>query len=242
VGEPYNAGIDVSIDRLDVAIRPGGRAFCVTNDAAGWAELVARLPRGVIAAIGLEPSGGYERGVVRALLAAGLSVRRINPNKLRQFARAAGALAKTQLLAHSRASRRRSPDQTDNGRSTLAPGTALRAPLAGHKPLYILLRSEALCAGHLTTAPYLRQKFTWWDCARPADQRRDESVQLFQIHGAFVAEPAESLGEIIEFGVGKIWRSHSTFLLPYGTVNLADFETPRERPSEQFMGGFVVRH
>ena len=66
VGEPYNVGIDVSIDRLDVAIRPGGRAFCVTNDAAGWAELVARLPRGTIAAIGLEPSGGYERGVVRA--------------------------------------------------------------------------------------------------------------------------------------------------------------------------------
>src|SRR5215471_11006851 len=98
VGEPYNVGIDVSIDRLDVAIRPGGRAFCVTNDAAGWAELVARLPRGTIAAIGLEPSGGYERGVVRALLAAGLSVRRINPNKLRQFARAAGALAKNDRI------------------------------------------------------------------------------------------------------------------------------------------------
>src|SRR5215472_12591996 len=111
-----------------------------------------------------------------------------------------------------------------------------------HKPLYILLRSEALCVGHLTTAPYLRQKFAWWDCARPADQRRDESVQLFQIHGAFVAEPVKSLGEIIEFGVGKLWRSHSTFLLPLRTVNLADFETPRERPSEQSMGGFVVRH
>src|SRR5215469_12009018 len=96
-----------------------------------------------------------------------------------------------------------------------------------HKPLYILLRSEALCVGHLTTAPYLRQKFAWWDCARAADQRCDESVQLFQIHGAFVAEPAESLGEIIEFGVSKFWRSHSTFLLPYDTVNLADFGTPR---------------
>jgi hypothetical protein len=42
VSEPYNVGIDVSIDRLDVAIRPGGRAFCVTNDAAGWAELLAQ--------------------------------------------------------------------------------------------------------------------------------------------------------------------------------------------------------
>ena len=51
-----------------------------------------------VAAIGLEPSGGYERGVLRALLAAGLSVRRINPNRLRQFARARGALAKNDRL------------------------------------------------------------------------------------------------------------------------------------------------
>jgi transposase len=47
---------------------------------------------------GLEPSGGYERGIIRALLAAGLSVRRINPNKLRQFARARGVLAKNDRL------------------------------------------------------------------------------------------------------------------------------------------------
>ena len=98
VSEALNVGIDVSMDRLDVAIRPGGGGFCVTNDAAGWAELLARLPRGTIAAIGLEPSGGYERGVVRVLLAAALSVRRINPNKLRQFARAAGALAKNDRI------------------------------------------------------------------------------------------------------------------------------------------------
>jgi transposase len=51
-----------------------------------------------VSAIGLEPSGGYERGIIRALLAAGLSVRRINPNKLRQFARARGVLAKNDRL------------------------------------------------------------------------------------------------------------------------------------------------
>jgi len=85
--EPHSIGIDVSLDRLDVAIRPDGQCFCVTNDAAGWAELVARVRCYATGAIGLEPSGGYERGVVRALLAAGLSVCRINPNRLRQFAR-----------------------------------------------------------------------------------------------------------------------------------------------------------
>src|SRR5262249_31040517 len=89
---------DVSKDRLDMVVLPEGRFFSVSNDTAGWAELVARLRPLAVSAIGLEPSGGYERGIIRALLAAGLSVRRINPNKLRQFARARGVLAKNDRL------------------------------------------------------------------------------------------------------------------------------------------------
>src|SRR5262249_48378918 len=70
--------------RVEGPLGRGG--VSVSNDTAGWAELVARLRPLTVSAIGLEPSGGYERGIIRALLAAGLSVRRINPNKLRQFA------------------------------------------------------------------------------------------------------------------------------------------------------------
>ena len=91
-------GIDVSKDRLDVLLLPEGLRFSVCNDAPGWAELIVRLRPLAVCAIGLEPSGGYERGIIRALLAAGLSVRRINPNKLRQFARARGVLAKNDRL------------------------------------------------------------------------------------------------------------------------------------------------
>lgn len=98
MSNPHNVGIDVSMKRLDVAILPAGARFSVANDDAGWAELVDRLRQFAIAAVGLEPTGGYERGIVRALLAAGLSVRRINPAKLRQFARAHGVLAKNDRL------------------------------------------------------------------------------------------------------------------------------------------------
>src|SRR3954469_20678762 len=90
--------IDVSKDRLDVVVLPEERFFSVSNDTAGWAELVARMRPLAVSAIGIEPSGGYERGIIRALLAAGLSVRRVNPNKLRQFARARGVLAKNDRL------------------------------------------------------------------------------------------------------------------------------------------------
>ena len=91
-------GIDVAKDRLDVQVLPRRQHFSVANNGTGWAELVERLHALLIAAVGIEPSGGYERGIIRALLAAGLSVRRINPSKLRQFARARGILAKNDRL------------------------------------------------------------------------------------------------------------------------------------------------
>src|SRR5260370_11603221 len=87
-------GIDVSKDHLDVVVLPEGWFFSVSNDTAGWAELVVRLRPLAVSAIGLHPSGRYEPGIIPALLAAGLSVRRINPNKLRQVARAPGVLGK----------------------------------------------------------------------------------------------------------------------------------------------------
>ena len=93
-----SGGIDVSKDRLDVMVLPEEQCFSVSNDAAGWAELVERLRGFSIAAIGIEASGGYERGVMRALLAAGMPVRQVNPFKLRQFARASGVLAKNDPL------------------------------------------------------------------------------------------------------------------------------------------------
>ena len=80
-------GIDVSKDRLDVMVLPEEQCSSVPNDAAGWAKLVEQLRGFSISAVGIEASGGYERGAVRALLAAGMSVRQVNPFKLRQFAR-----------------------------------------------------------------------------------------------------------------------------------------------------------
>src|SRR5499426_2204779 len=91
-------GIDVSKDRLDVIVLPEEQRSSVSNNRAGWADLVERLRGCSIAAIGLEASGGYERGVMRALLAGGLPVRQVNPFKLRQFARASGVLAKNDPL------------------------------------------------------------------------------------------------------------------------------------------------
>src|SRR5258708_12592923 len=91
-------GIDVSKDRLDITVLPDEQCSSVSNDAAGWAELIEQLRGSSITAIGVEASGGYERGVVRALLAAGMSVRQTNPFKLRRFPNASGSLPTTAPL------------------------------------------------------------------------------------------------------------------------------------------------
>jgi transposase len=91
-------GIDVSKERLDVMVLPQQQCSSVSNDPTGWGELIEQLRGFSIRAIGLEASGGHERGIMRALLAAGMPVRRINPFRLRQFANASGVLAKTDRL------------------------------------------------------------------------------------------------------------------------------------------------
>ena len=91
-------GIDVSKAWLDVAVLQTNEAFQVDNDEAGWAELIARLKGYKIKVIGLEPSGGYERGLAKALRKADLPVRMVNPYRVRQFARALGRLAKNDRI------------------------------------------------------------------------------------------------------------------------------------------------
>lgn len=94
----WTVGIDVSKRCLDVAVLQTGAEFQVSNDEAGWAELIERLKPGKVKVIGLEPSGGYQRQLVKALLEAGLPVRLVNSYRLRQFARAMGRLAKNDRI------------------------------------------------------------------------------------------------------------------------------------------------
>jgi len=91
-------GIDVSKERLDVAVGSSGEIWQVTNDEAGHGEL-----RGRLAAIGprlivLEASGGYEAIVAGALWEAGFQVAVVNPRQVRDFARGMGKLAKTDRI------------------------------------------------------------------------------------------------------------------------------------------------
>jgi transposase len=97
-GTPAFVGIDVSKDRLDVHLRPSGRAFAVARDGAGIEELLARLRADPPALVVLEATGGFETTVAGAIAGAGLPLAVVNPRQIRDFARATGRLAKTDRL------------------------------------------------------------------------------------------------------------------------------------------------
>jgi transposase len=91
-------GIDVAKAQLDIALRPLGERWAVTNDDTGITALVRRLQEIGPQLIVLEATGGYQRAVVAALATAGLPVVVVNPRQARDFAKATGQLAKTDAL------------------------------------------------------------------------------------------------------------------------------------------------
>ncbi len=91
-------GIDVSKDRLDVAVLGERQERQVENSRDGIARLVEQMQDLQPELIVVEATGGYQRAVVEALFWAGLAVAVVNPARVRQFARACGLLAKTDKL------------------------------------------------------------------------------------------------------------------------------------------------
>ena len=91
-------GIDVSKTCVDVAVRPTGQMWTISNDEPGIREPVSRLKALDPAIVVLESTGGLELPSVAALAAATLPVAIVNPRQVRDFARATGTLAKTDAL------------------------------------------------------------------------------------------------------------------------------------------------
>jgi transposase len=92
-------GIDVSKASLEWATTlETATTRTVTNDEIGWAELVTQCHDLRPALIVMEATGGYEIGIATALTVAGWPVAVVNPRQVRDFAKAAGLLAKTDAL------------------------------------------------------------------------------------------------------------------------------------------------
>jgi transposase len=81
------AGIDISKVKLDVAVHGRAERWQVDNAPAGWGRLAAEFSRVGITRVGIEASGGYERGVVGNLREKGFTVLVLQPIQVKAYAR-----------------------------------------------------------------------------------------------------------------------------------------------------------
>jgi transposase len=91
-------GIDVSKVRLNVAVHESEKQWSFANDDGGIAQLVSHLQDVRPALVVLEATGGMEIPAAAAVAAAGFLVAVVNPRQVRDFAKATGKLAKTDVI------------------------------------------------------------------------------------------------------------------------------------------------
>lgn len=91
-------GIDVSKDWFDVAVLGEKRTRQFASAKKGIRDLVQWMRQLQPQLIVVEATGGYEEALVLALFEAGLPVALVSPQRVRQYARAKGRLAKTDPL------------------------------------------------------------------------------------------------------------------------------------------------
>jgi transposase len=91
-------GIDVCAERLDWHRLPERGSGSHPNTTEGIRALLAELKQSSVDIVVVEATGGLQRQVAGAVAGAGLAVAVVNPRQVRDFARAAGQLAKTDQI------------------------------------------------------------------------------------------------------------------------------------------------
>jgi transposase len=92
------AGVDVGKTTLDLAVHGRPQALQVSNTAPGWCQVAEVLRPAGVERVGLEASGGYERGLADHLRRAGFTVLVLQPIQVRAFAKAGLRRAKNDRL------------------------------------------------------------------------------------------------------------------------------------------------
>lgn len=194
-------GIDVSKDRLDVAVLGKKQTWQVNNAREGIAQLVKDMLDLQPELIVVEATGGYQRAVVEALFHTGLCVAVVNPARVRQFARASGFLAKTDkldafvLAAYGKTMQpRRYAGKTDAEKQ-------LSALLVRRKQLEEMLKAEQNRLR--TVAPSLRSSLERSIAFLKEEKKKlDEQIQEFLKEQQGWQEQTEILGSAP--GVGPV--------------------------------------
>jgi transposase len=144
-------GIDISKNKLDIQIQEDGQYFTCGNNIIDIGKLVEKLSKIQPALIVLEATGGYEKGVVSALVEANLPVAMVTPSWVRYFSKSPGTLAKTDKIDARMLVR--------YGRANHPPVVIVRSELQERLSVLMARRSQVSLAlisekNHLSTIAY----------------------------------------------------------------------------------------
>src|SRR6202043_1502668 len=92
------AGIDIAKDKADACIRALSQRQTFPSTAEGRRQLISWLRKHKVTKAVMEASGGYECEWAKALRAAKIEVRIVDPKRVRSFAQSAGRLAKNDTI------------------------------------------------------------------------------------------------------------------------------------------------
>lgn len=197
---PVHAGLDIA--KASLQLHCQGKSCDLPNTASGHLQLSKRLAAIPGGHVVCEATGGYERAVVAALHAASIPVSVINPARVRQFARAAGELAKTDpidaamLAAFGQAF---APEPTPPRTATEIKMNALVARRAQLIELQVAERQRA----ETCTEPALGKLFTAW-----LTQLKKQIAKVEALIEALLAAQTTLAGQVQRLdeitGVGRI--------------------------------------
>ena len=158
-----NVGIDTSSTQLDIYVRPLDQFFSVANTLKGVKDAVKRIKELKPDRVLIEATGRLELKFVCAAHKANLPVVVCNPGQIRQFAKAAGRVAKTDkldaqdiahfgeamqpALSHIKPDKLRAISDLITVRSqcldmsTMQKNRLKRMPVSVHKPIQRILKS-----------------------------------------------------------------------------------------------------
>ncbi len=209
-------GIDVSQDWLDVHLHPLREELRVANTAAGWRELADRLAVHPNAKVAAEASGGYEKGVLRHLCAAGFAVHCLNAGRVRQFAHAGGRRAKNdridaRVIAHYLATFVLTPERFDAALERLAENVTYRRQLVDQRGV---VANQARLLGDPLLARLSRRRLAQLDALI---ERQNQRLAALIAADRALSAKAAVLRSVK--GVGPILAATLLALLPeLGTV------------------------
>lgn len=198
-------GVDISKEHLDVAFGPDQAPQRFPYTPEGVNRLLAHLQALSPTLIVLEATGGLEADLMDALSRAGLPFSRVNPRRVRDFARASGVLAKTDGLD--------ARILAEFGQKMRPPVTVLPDEHTRHLEILVarrrqLVEMRAIEEHHWRTAPetarpYIRKHLEWLD-AEIATLEREMSDWVNQTPLAETVEILDSAPGVALVGAATL--------------------------------------